>query len=212
MLKGVSFDVGGTLLRRGGPGIAARVASALGIPRGMAESVLQSALHRVPTTPARAAARLCQRLGVSGEGRGRVVAALAERSAVQVCEGAREVLAWCRARGLMIATLSNCASFDAIDVAALLGPFDAVVDSWRFGVCKPERAAFAVVEGALEAGPGELVHVGDDPEADVAGASAAGWRTVLVGPRQARMRADAAVEDLLQLPAVLSVLEGRGLA
>lgn len=59
--------------------------------------------------------------------------------------------------------------------------FVAVVVSQRVGVIKPRAAIFesAARELAVASGPA-ILHVGDDPGADVVGAQALGWRTALV--------------------------------
>jgi FMN phosphatase YigB (HAD superfamily) len=56
-----------------------------------------------------------------------------------------------------------------------------VVVSQRVGVIKPRAAIFesAARELAVASGPA-ILHVGDDPGADVVGAQALGWRTALV--------------------------------
>lgn len=58
--------------------------------------------------------------------------------------------------------------------------FDFVVHAERVGAAKPDRTIFlaALEKAGLEAP--EVVHVGDDPERDVAGAAAVGMRTVWV--------------------------------
>jgi len=58
--------------------------------------------------------------------------------------------------------------------------FDAVLISGELPAGKPDTAAFAALCDALDAAPGRTVHVGDDPEADVGGAHAAGLLPVQV--------------------------------
>ncbi len=62
----------------------------------------------------------------------------------------------------------------------------AVVVSERVGAIKPDLAIFRAAEAALGVGPearGRILHVGDDPLADVAGARGAGWRAALLRGR-----------------------------
>jgi FMN phosphatase YigB (HAD superfamily) len=57
----------------------------------------------------------------------------------------------------------------------------AVVVSQRVGVIKPRAAIFETAARQLDAASGPaILHVGDDPGADVLGAQALGWRTALV--------------------------------
>ena len=58
----------------------------------------------------------------------------------------------------------------------LLDPFDAVVASWEAGAHKPDRAPFDLARERLVADRHAMV--GDDREADVEGARAAGFEAV----------------------------------
>lgn len=88
------------------------------------------------------------------------------------------------------------------------GRFDAVVVTGELGARKPSGRAFSELLAGLDADPTEAVYVGDDPERDVAGASAAGLRAVQVlGPGEdpdpradAHLRRDALATEL---PALL---------
>ncbi len=62
----------------------------------------------------------------------------------------------------------------------------AVVVSERVGAIKPDVAIFRAAEAALGLGPADrstILHVGDDPLADVAGARGAGWRAAYLRGR-----------------------------
>lgn len=60
------------------------------------------------------------------------------------------------------------------------GAFDATVVSGELTAGKPDRAAFAALLDALDARAGETVYVGDEVDADVGGASAAGLLVIQV--------------------------------
>ena len=78
-------------------------------------------------------------------------------------------------------------------------------------VGKPSRAYFEGALAALGAAPSEAVMVGDDVEADVGGAKAAGLRAILVRTGKFRERAlaaaepkpDAVVDSIAEVPGFL---------
>jgi len=103
-----------------------------------------------------------------------------------------------------LAILSNWPLAATIDryaeAAGWMRHLAAIVVSQRVGVIKPHPAIFRAAEAALAERatdgdsdalapsngplePGSILHVGDDPVADVAGARAAGWRAALVRSR-----------------------------
>ena len=61
--------------------------------------------------------------------------------------------------------------------------FDFVVTPAEAGAAKPDSAIFELALNAAGASPGNVVHVGDDPMRDVAGAAALGLHTVWMNPR-----------------------------
>lgn len=85
-----------------------------------------------------------------------------------------------RTRKLRTGVVSN---FDGrlpglLDELGLGQWFDAVVWSSDVGAAKPARAIFLEAVRRLGVAPAEAVHVGDDPDADVAGAERAGMRVI----------------------------------
>jgi putative hydrolase of the HAD superfamily len=92
------------------------------------------------------------------------------------------VLTRLRTQQLRLAVISN---FDSrlSQITASLGIsafLDVVVTSAGAGAAKPDPAIFQRALAALCEAPGEVVHVGDNRSADVAGALAAGLHAVLV--------------------------------
>ncbi len=92
------------------------------------------------------------------------------------------VLSELRARGAAIVVVSNwdVSLHDVLERTGLRALVDAVVTSAELGVAKPDRRIFEHALGLAGARPGDAVHVGDDLEADVEGARAAGITPVLV--------------------------------
>jgi HAD superfamily hydrolase (TIGR01509 family) len=101
-------------------------------------------------------------------------------------DGAREMLAALRERGLVVGIVSN-ADLDAFSPALHRFELEGVVDfalcSEEAGSCKPDPGIFREALRRAGCGPGEALFVGDQPEQDIAGANRAGLRSVLyVGP------------------------------
>jgi putative hydrolase of the HAD superfamily len=97
--------------------------------------------------------------------------------------GALEALAELRRRGHALGLLTNGGARlqrAKIERFELARRFDALCVEGEVGVGKPEPAAFAGALAALGARPEEACMIGDDLEADVAGARAAGLAAVWV--------------------------------
>jgi putative hydrolase of the HAD superfamily len=93
------------------------------------------------------------------------------------------VLGALRERGAAIVVVSNwdVSLHDVLERTRLRPLVDAVVTSAEFGAAKPDPAIFAhALELAGGVDPADAVHAGDDVEADVEGARAAGIDAVLV--------------------------------
>ena len=76
------------------------------------------------------------------------------------------------------------------------------------GVAKPQTEMFARICALAGVKPEETVHVGDEPQTDIAGAMASGFRTVWINRRGVRWtyswRADAEIRSLLELEGILA--------
>lgn len=134
------------------------------------------------------------------------------RACVDVPEHHRDVLASLRGT-VQTAICSNfshsATALRILDEAGLGDAFDAVVISEDVGVRKPRREIFEAVLTRLGCDPSEVLHVGDNLEADVGGASALGIRSVWLtrrvrDPEHSRGRYTgpepyAAVADLAQV-------------
>lgn len=101
--------------------------------------------------------------------------------------GAGEVL-HALARERTLAILSNwplAATIDRyVEAQGWSSDLAAIVVSQRVGTIKPHPAIFAAARAALgEPEPAEILHVGDDWAADVAGALDVGWRAAWVRTR-----------------------------
>jgi putative hydrolase of the HAD superfamily len=131
-----------------------------------------------------------------------------EREArVEPLPGALEALAELRRRGHALGLLTNGGSplqrakIERWDVARF---FDAVRIEGEVGVGKPKAEAFAGALAALGAGGEPAAMIGDDLDADIAGARDAGLATVWVdhagaGPATGRPRPDRVVRALAEV-------------
>ncbi|MFO0629840.1 MAG: HAD family hydrolase [Polyangiales bacterium] len=95
--------------------------------------------------------------------------------------GMIELVRALRARGVPNVVTSNSEGH-LVELAAELGwldAFDAVVDSGRLGIEKPDPRIFAWAAGRIGVPPARVAHVGDAWSADFLGARGAGMRAVL---------------------------------
>ncbi|MFO1428289.1 MAG: HAD family hydrolase [Steroidobacteraceae bacterium] len=123
------------------------------------------------------------------------------RNEVELFDDVLPALGRLRSR-YVLATLSNGnADLARIGIAE---HFTVRLSARDVGVAKPHRDAFAAVAHALGLAAGEVAYVGDDPHTDVAGARAAGLRTVWINRRglpwpDAAGEPDLVVADLAEL-------------
>ncbi len=152
------------------------------------------------------------------------VGPMADRRFVEALPGAREVLRTLHSRRrLLVAT--NAEASDAVLVRRALARVgldtfvDDVVTSREAGAAKPDPAFFQtalrVAFQGCEPEPRTAVMVGDSWENDIAGALAAGMRTVWFNPSLAARPAgspspDAQITTLLDLIAALVRMEENG--
>jgi putative hydrolase of the HAD superfamily len=110
-----------------------------------------------------------------------------------------------RGRGLRLVVASNwdCSLPEVLERVGLGRLVDAVVSSAEAGAAKPDPGLFEAALTAAGSEPREAVHVGDDPDADVAGARAAGLRAVLVARRGDPSRSVDAIHGLDELASLI---------
>jgi putative hydrolase of the HAD superfamily len=87
-----------------------------------------------------------------------------------------------RARGFRLVVVSNwdISLTATLEALGLAGVFDAVITSAGVGAAKPAPEVFHAALAVLDIPAREALHVGDDPNLDVAGALAAGVLPVLL--------------------------------
>ncbi|HVE67302.1 MAG TPA: HAD-IA family hydrolase [Solirubrobacteraceae bacterium] len=118
-----------------------------------------------------------------------------------------------RAAGLRTVVVSNwdVSLHDRLAETGIAARVDGAIASAELGVAKPDPAIFAHALTMAGARPEQALHVGDSPEADVAGARAAGIEPVLI-VRDDAPRATAAGARRAPSPAAAGVTTIRSLA
>ena len=131
-------------------------------------------------------------------------------------EGALAALDELRARGLVLALVSNTMRTPGavlrqiFDRVGLLAPFRVLTFSDECGIRKPDPEIFLLTLRQLGVSPEEAVHVGDDPVLDVEGARDARMRGVIQVSADGRatgpVSPDTVIRRLGELPAALDGL------
>jgi HAD superfamily hydrolase (TIGR01549 family) len=106
--------------------------------------------------------------------------------------------------GLRLGVVSNWGWFapELLQTLELARHFEVLSISARVGYQKPHAAIFEHALDLLGARPTEAIHVGDDPEADVAGARRAGIEPVLIERRGRPDRPVGEAADLGDVPVI----------
>lgn len=103
----------------------------------------------------------------------------AVRNEVKLFEEVPALLAWLSERFTVVALTNGNADLERIGVSTY---FEHVVTAARAGASKPDRAIFEMARAACGVPASQVVHVGDHPGADVAGALGAGMHAVWFNP------------------------------
>ena len=97
------------------------------------------------------------------------------------------VLMALRMAGLKLVVLSNWDERlrPLLAKLELLPAFAEAVISCEVGAAKPDRGIFEEASSRLGLKPGELLHIGDSPREDIEGALACGWNALLIDRERA---------------------------
>ena len=104
-------------------------------------------------------------------------------------------------RGLRLALISNWSDRlrGLLDGLGLTRYFELIVISAEVGHTKPDPAIFRHVTQRLEVDPGDVLHVGDHPVNDLAGARAAGMAALLLDRDRRSADGPAVIRNLEQV-------------
>ena len=135
---------------------------------------------------------------------------------VEAVPGIRQALRALRSHAV-IALATNAADSEPGEIRAALGrvrlgaSFDTIYCYRALGVRKPSPEYFAAVLADLGMPAARVVLVGDDWQADVEGALAAGLWAVWYNPRDGEARSGARVGTVHEMAAIVGLLRGWGL-
>jgi putative hydrolase of the HAD superfamily len=109
-------------------------------------------------------------------------ARFAEADAWRIFDDVLPALESLNARGFKLGIISNWDERlrPLLHELCLDGYFQTIVVSCEAGTCKPSLAIFQQAARKLELQPCEILHIGDSPGLDIAGASAAGFQALLL--------------------------------
>ena len=136
--------------------------------------------------------------------------ALSYQRAPKLMKGAERTLAALRARGARIWLLSNAQSCFTVPELRRLGLYEGVFDgiflSSDFGCRKPSSAFFRAALERAGVEPAEALMIGNDPEADIRGAAAAGMASLYIHTVQSPPRGAALPESCREIAALEELL------
>jgi len=104
-------------------------------------------------------------------------------------------------RGLRLALVSNWSDRlrGLLDALNLTRYFELIVISAEVGHTKPDPAIFRLVTQRMDVAPGDVLHVGDHPVNDLAGARAAGMAALLLDRDRRSTDGPAVIRSLEQV-------------
>jgi len=118
----------------------------------------------------------------------------AARNEVECYPDALPALERLAARFPLVSLSNGNADLERIGLARF---FHFSISSRSFGKAKPAPEIFHAACAGLDLDPGEVLHVGDDPLADVAGAHSAGMRSAWINRSGAQWVHETAAPDLI---------------
>jgi putative hydrolase of the HAD superfamily len=128
----------------------------------------------------------------------------------RLVDGAVEALAHARARGIRVALICNTGRTPGRVLRIILEKLGASphIEHYCFsnelGICKPDPEIFRRALDPLGVPAAEAIHVGDRPDLDLAGARAAGLRSVHLRVQNApEGEADHVIRTMRDLPAII---------
>jgi FMN phosphatase YigB (HAD superfamily) len=171
----ISVDVGGTIGRASGPVLTSVLAESSPLPRRRVDEAVRQHLSRALCVPTTLIESLCELVDVDP-------AVASDYVPPKLCPlpGARQALKLLSEIAPVV-TLSNVSAldFDEDELSAVTDPYVvAHYPSCRTGRVKPDPRAFLAVSDRHQVPISEVIHIGDNWECDVVGATAAGAKAI----------------------------------
>ncbi len=119
-----------------------------------------------------------------------------------------ETLHSLRQRGLTLCVISNFDSrlFGILEGLEISSYFNSILISSQVGYAKPAAEIFHEALSRHGLKPDEVLHVGDSPETDIAGAASAGLEAVLLDPKSSGAPSTGSIQHLKE---ILSIVDRR---
>lgn len=178
----ISVDVGGTLGHVEGPSLAAILAAASPLDPHDARRVVRDKLHAAAEITDTVRDEICSDLKISPSSFPTPVSASPLRLFPDTVDTLRQLNDY----GIVI-TLSNVTGVEADtdELRRLCAPWVAAhFPSYRLGYAKPDPRAFRTVAAHYRLDARHLVHIGDDWECDILGATAVGATAIWISGGQ----------------------------
>jgi len=178
-IKIISFDIGNTLIRLGNEGFC----SEFRIKTGLSKEVLNPLFFKHFLTKNYslhdAVYKVCSIIGYKHPQK---LIDEFQPAPVFLFDDTIPVLEQLLRAGILMVAISNCTPWEAggIDAVGLNRYLQKVFYSYAIGAAKPDPAIFLYVQRTVGVSPENILHVGDSFIADVEGAQAVGWQTVLL--------------------------------
>ena len=215
-IAAVLLDSFGTLVEMEPP--APRLAASLGVPLDDAERAFRAEIdyyveHHVEGRDEASLSALRDRcasvirssLGLAEVELARVRAAMLDSIRFTAYPDAAPALRELHSRGIRAVVASNwdCSLPEVLVRAGLAALLDGVVSSAMVGAAKPDPALFEAALRVARCTPEGALHVGDSLSKDVAGADAAGIRSVLLDRDGSHSDVAPRIESLAELPGLI---------
>ncbi|UQU64774.1 HAD family hydrolase [Couchioplanes caeruleus] len=174
----VTVDVGGTIGTTDRPGITAALVAASPLARRAAVQLLRERLHTAPAITDQVVEEVCRTLRIPVTAFPRHATATPLRLFTFAAAALEQISVL-----LPVVTLSNvtCVEADLPQLRQLLAPWvDDHFPSCRIGYAKPDPRAFEAVAAQRCIDTTQMVHIGDDWECDVLGATRVGARAIWI--------------------------------
>jgi HAD superfamily hydrolase (TIGR01509 family) len=206
-IKGICFDVGGTLIKFENNGsLLSKVSELVGIDKQQVKEI-SSKHFIVNSNKEQQINEFCKE--IKFEHPDQILDIFNKHVTIPtVFNETNHVLKVLKNKGYSLGVISNVYPWSAVQLKDVnLAEFftDCCVYSYEYGVTKPSKEIFEIAESKLKLKPEELVFVGDSINSDVQGAKNANWLSVYLNRNNhvvSKGEADISIKNLEELLAI----------